>query len=169
MSTHCPTCGASDDGTANGWQHRAQAAEAELDRTRRPVRAAGALRIYIAAPFKEQVLARGVMRQLEAHGYEITSTWLKEDDQLDDATARLDLADVARADVLLALNPQGYANSGTGGRHIEFGYALALGKQIVLVGDRTNLFHHLSSVYKVQIEGLLPVLESLKGEVARGA
>lgn len=30
-TTHCPTCGAASDGTVNGWQHRAQAAEAKLD------------------------------------------------------------------------------------------------------------------------------------------
>jgi hypothetical protein len=33
--THCPTCGAASDVSANGWQHRAQAAEEELAATKR--------------------------------------------------------------------------------------------------------------------------------------
>lgn len=34
MSLHCPTCGAADDETVNGWVHRAQAAEAMLERVK---------------------------------------------------------------------------------------------------------------------------------------
>ena len=33
-TTHCPTCGAANDGTANGWQHRALAAEARLSQAK---------------------------------------------------------------------------------------------------------------------------------------
>lgn len=60
--------------------------------------------------------------------------------------ARQDLADVDAADTLLAFNPVGWENVGTGGRHVEFGYAVARGKQIVLYGVRSNIFHHLSQV-----------------------
>lgn len=34
MSLHCPTCGTADDGTVNGWVHRAYRAEAKLDTLR---------------------------------------------------------------------------------------------------------------------------------------
>lgn len=34
MSLHCPTCGAADDGTVNGWVHRAYRSEFILDKVR---------------------------------------------------------------------------------------------------------------------------------------
>lgn len=86
------------------------------------------------------------MQRLEAAGHVITSRWLKAPDEMSDAFAREDLADVARADLLLAYHPGGWHDKGTGGRHVEFGYALALGKQVVLLGKRTNIFHHLACV-----------------------
>jgi nucleoside 2-deoxyribosyltransferase len=104
------------------------------------------VKVYIAAPYPERAAAQQVMRRLNEEGIEVTSTWLVQEDKLEDQYARLDLADVARADVLVALNLPGYENAGTGGRHIEFGYALALGKPIVLVGARSNIFHYLDDV-----------------------
>lgn len=104
------------------------------------------MKVYIAAPYPIRDAAIAVMRELEAAGLEVTSTWLKAPDSLNDQHARLDLADVARADVLLALNSPDWANQGTGGRHVEFGYALALQIPIVILGARTNIFHHLSDV-----------------------
>ncbi len=38
---------------------------------------------------------------------------------------------------------------GSGGRHVEFGYALAKGKPIVLVGPQRNVFHFHSNIYLV--------------------
>lgn len=107
------------------------------------------VKVYIAAPFPTREVAIRVMHMLERQGIEVTSRWLKEDDTLSDEHARKDLDDVARADVLLALNPDEYANKGTGGRHVEAGYALALNKPIVLVGERSNIFHYLACVKQV--------------------
>jgi len=107
-------------------------------------------RVYIAAPYPIRDVAIALMRRLEVSGCEVTSTWLKAPDKLSDEFARVDLADVARADVLIALNPDGWQERGTGGRHVEFGYALALGKPILLIGQRANIFHHLSTVKAVE-------------------
>lgn len=104
------------------------------------------MKAYIAAPYPERDVAIIVMQQLEAGGIEVTSTWLRRLDQLTNSDARKDLVDVERADVLVALNPHGWEKKGTGGRHVEFGYALALGKPIVLVGKRSNIFHYLDIV-----------------------
>lgn len=101
---------------------------------------------YIAAPFPCREQAIRLMRMLERQGIEVTSSWLKAHDANTDFFARQDLADVARAALLVAVNPRGWEERGTGGRHVEFGYALALGKPILLVGERSNIFHHLSSV-----------------------
>lgn len=104
------------------------------------------MKVYIAAPYPIRDYAIWVMHQLEARGYEVTSRWLKAPDELADEHARKDLADVDAADILLALNPPDWHNAGTGGRHVEFGYAVARGKQIVLWGAKSNIFHYLSDV-----------------------
>jgi 3-deoxy-D-manno-octulosonic-acid transferase len=58
-----------------------------------------------------------------------------------------DAAAVLPADTLLLLNAPEWMQAGTGGRHVEFGYALALGKRIVVVGDAPgNVFHRLPQV-----------------------
>ena len=117
------------------------------------------MRIYIACPYPERGLAVEAMQLLEARGHDVTSRWLKAPDELTDASAREDLADVASAEVLLALNPSGYENAGTGGRHVELGYALALKKRILLVGQRSNIFHYLSNVEVVaSVDEALEVL-----------
>lgn len=100
--------------------------------------------VYIAAPYPLREAAIAVMHRLEDAGFEVTSTWLKQEDKLEDAFARLDLADVDRADTLVALNPPEWVSVGTGGRHVEFGYALARQKPIVMVGERGNIFHYLA-------------------------
>jgi nucleoside 2-deoxyribosyltransferase len=41
--------------------------------------------------------------------------------------------------------PRGTPSTG-GGRHVEFGYALAKGKRVVVIGERENVFHHHPSV-----------------------
>lgn len=107
------------------------------------------MKYYISAPYPCRDDAIEVMHKLEALGHTITSRWLKSPDELADEHARKDLADVAEADVLLALNYAGWENKGTGGRHVELGYAIALGKRIVLVGARSNIFHYLSDVMVV--------------------
>jgi hypothetical protein len=108
------------------------------------------LKVYIAAPFPLRAEAVKLMQFLEAAGHAVTSTWLRKDDMPDsDAAARLDLADVRRADVLVALNPPGWETKGSGGRHCELGSALTLGKPIVLMGPRTNTFHYHSDVEAV--------------------
>lgn len=107
------------------------------------------MKAYIAAPYEERNLAIAVMRELEARGVTVTSSWLMVVDQNDSPTAEKDLADVAEADMLLAINPSSYANKGTGGRHVELGYAIALGKKIVLAGERSNIFHYLDSVLQI--------------------
>lgn len=90
------------------------------------------------------------MGQLESLGHVITSRWLTQLDENGDEWARNDLADVDAADVLLAMNPVDWERGGTGGRHVELGYAIAREKQVVLWGRRSNIFHHLSSVRVIE-------------------
>ncbi len=104
------------------------------------------IQVYIAAPYPVRDLAIRMMRRLELQRMYVTSRWLKQEDEINEAHALMDLADVACADVIVVLNPEGWCNFGTGGRHVELGYAIALKKPILLVGERSNIFHHLSCV-----------------------
>lgn len=107
------------------------------------------MKVYIAAPYPCRDFAVRVMKMLEVQGIEVTSRWLKYPDEMNDDFARQNLTDVACADVLVALNVEGWEEKGTGGRHVELGYALACGKKIILVGQRSNIFHHLSSIKQI--------------------
>lgn len=114
--------------------------------------------LYIAAPYELHRHALAALHALEARGHAVTSSWLRGAEGMDAAHAQLDLDDVARAEVLLALNPAGWERSGTGGRHAELGYALALGKRIVLIGVRSHIFH-----YHARVEVLSTLAEFLEG------
>ena len=108
-------------------------------------------KVYVAAPGELQEQARAIAKKLEALGFKVTSRWLYMDLQGDQADgARVDLQDINKADILLLINPAEFMRSGTGGRHVEFGYAAALGKQLVVLGVRSNVFHHLSNVRVIE-------------------
>ena len=106
--------------------------------------------VYIAAPGELISDAAGLRSALALEGIKCSARWI-DDGVADDShtAAQGDLDDIDAADVLVALNPEDWRRSGTGGRHVEFGYAVAKGKTIVLVGARTNVFHRLSYVIHV--------------------
>jgi hypothetical protein len=108
------------------------------------------VKIYIAAPYPIRDLAIELMHHVEGLGHKVTSRWLKSPDELTDEHARKDLEDVDAADLLLFWQPKEWCEKGTGGRHVEFGYALARNKVIILVGYRSNIFHYLDRVLVVK-------------------
>lgn len=57
-----------------------------------------------------------------------------------------DLADIVSADVMVFFSENPECAQVRGGRHVEFGYALACGKPIVVCGPRENIFHYLPDV-----------------------
>lgn len=111
------------------------------------------MKIYIAAPFMKQEFIRGVCSDFEQAGIFVTSRWPWETepaggytDKIHSNNAAIDLADIDMADafVLDATQP-----SGTGGKHVETGYAIAKDKRIVIVGGRENVFHYLPQISHV--------------------
>jgi nucleoside 2-deoxyribosyltransferase len=119
-------------------------------------------KVYIAAPYPIRISAIALKEHLERRGVTVTSRWLISDGVESDEFAEEDLEDVRAADVLIAFNPPDWAQLGTGGRHVEFGYALALGKPIVLFGVRSNIFHHLSRVrLAADVEDLIAAVGGL--------
>ena len=110
--------------------------------------------IYIAAPWPLRSEAQALCAQLREAGVAVRATWLdRELDELPGALA--DLADITLADALVLLNPEEYRDSGTGGRHVETGYALALGRKVFILGVRSNGFHALADDAASGVEELV--------------
>ena len=110
------------------------------------------MRIYLAASYNEKERIKLLSRQLIDLGLSPVNTWQDEplgaDKDIKDwpKFADRDLKDVSRCDILVVFTDR---PSSTGGYHLETGFALALGKQILVVGKRTNFFHHLPHFAKV--------------------
>lgn len=115
------------------------------------------MRAYVAGPYpaKENLKARA--KDLEIIGFDVRARWLDEPGVAGPALqvpederflwASRDLEDIATSDALVMFTPMTVGlpdcvyEARTGGRHIETGYALALGKEIVVVGCAENIFH----------------------------
>lgn len=117
------------------------------------------LKIYLAARYSRREELNGYKRDLEQRGHEVTSRWLLGSHQIDDAGlsdeahqverqrfAQEDWEDLQAADVVISFTEAPRSSSSRGGRHVEFGAALALGKICVVVGPRENVFHCLPQV-----------------------
>jgi nucleoside 2-deoxyribosyltransferase len=118
------------------------------------------MRAYLAAPYAARAQVRRFAEELEAIGYQVTSTWLTEETEIKPGTvgaatelsdqdvslhADTDFADIRRSDVLVLITEsvallEG-GNATSGGRHVETGFALALGKAVLVVGQAENVFH----------------------------
>jgi nucleoside 2-deoxyribosyltransferase len=87
-------------------------------------------------------------------GIEVTSRWIDEhkletDHRILRLEAEHDLEDIRQAEWFILLNSQKRGEETTG-KAVELGYALARGKRIVVVGERTNVFHSLPQIRIVE-------------------
>lgn len=116
-------------------------------------------KIYIAARFSRRPECNALAHELKALGHIITSRWVKPEcdhvmptglsRQAEDSErqrfALEDVEDVLAADWCISLMEEPRSNT-RGGRHIEFGMALALGQRLSIIGPRETVFHHLPQV-----------------------
>jgi hypothetical protein len=132
--------------------------------------------VYFAARYSRRDELNGYRAELDALGIEVTSRWLatepRERSQYSAADWRelglLDQEDVLAADTLVCFTePDG--EGGNGGRHVELGMALALGRRVIVVGRREHIFHHLPEVEVVESwpEALRLLAQSVYPAVAR--
>lgn len=115
------------------------------------------IKVYLAADYnlKDELYILALI--LEAAGLEVTSRWIRAKNEpitwLSQERRRecsvMDLEDIRAADVFVIVNPAAFAEKGTGGRHVELGYALGIGKPVIVSGARTNVFHSLPQVWHV--------------------
>lgn len=132
------------------------------------------MKIYIASRFSRRHECHDVAKFLMGHGHEITSRWVKPDSDhvvpvgmsqqaADDERRRFameDIEDVIACDCMVSLMEEPRSNS-RGGRHVEFGYALALEKYMVVIGPRETVFHHLDRIE------YHPTIDAFKDHVER--
>lgn len=123
------------------------------------------MRVYLAGPYAKREQLRAYGEELTRVGFTVCSSWLEETHEINagtvDSAAELtdeavdkhaveDLVDVQRSDLLVVFTAKSLGltrdEAFSGGRHVETGYALALGKPVVVVGDPENVFHRLSRV-----------------------
>ena len=132
------------------------------------------MKVYIAAPYAARELAKSYADELATIGIQCTSNWITETKEIDDEATGvasglgddevkqcvdINIRDIEHADVLVHLAAEHvWRNDETkcaspsapllnsGGRHVELGYALALGKHIINVGDVENVFHRARAI-----------------------
>lgn len=135
------------------------------------------MRIYLCSRYSRRDEMRAVREQLQQRGHEVTSRWLDTDwERKDDSGssaappewrekyAAIDAVDVLSADCLVAFTEEPRSAVGSrGGRHVEFGIALAMNKRLIIVGPRENLFHYDAKVEQCDdVAGLLTRLQEVR-------
>jgi nucleoside 2-deoxyribosyltransferase len=122
------------------------------------------MRVYIAADSFLQADVKELRDELVNCGVEVTSRWIDAKLEAFYPTSELVLekaacdnfSDIDRAVFLVAYNPMTRHKSGTGGRHVEMGYALAKTKTVLYVGEKLeNVFHrHPGVIWVSDISGI---------------
>lgn len=115
------------------------------------------MKVYTAARYSMKDEVAEYANELRAAGIGVTSRWLEEphspqatmgevDVNLLRSYARQDVEDIKAADILVFFSVSDTTPMVRGGRHVEFGIAMALGLHIVVIGPKENIFHLLPEV-----------------------
>jgi nucleoside 2-deoxyribosyltransferase len=110
------------------------------------------MKIYIAASFNSAERIYEQALELESIGHTVTGVWFQPHDPIEkmwdgnfggrvaEVMAVRDLHHIKKADLMVidTLDP-----SSTGGRNVELGYAIGLGKRVILIGKAENVFMSL--------------------------
>jgi len=122
--------------------------------------------IYVAGRYDRREELAGYAQQLRDMDYIVSCRWLGGDHQLHEGAhevevanhpeagvsmlaasfARDDYDDLKKADTIILFSERPEAYAKRGGRHVEFGMAIAWGKSLIVIGPRENVFHCLPQV-----------------------
>ena len=128
------------------------------------------MKFYLASRYDDRRQLCEIRERLLAQGHDVTARWLNGSHELHEGVehakdarrfAEEDLRDIERADAVVLFNNPASLESVRGGRHIEFGYALAQAKTLIIVGPRLSVFHYLPFVY--QFDGWEALLDATAG------
>lgn len=129
-------------------------------------------RIYLASRYSRRVELCGYRNELQNRCFDVQARWLNGTHQLDNAGAPIgdngealieagnceranalraefandDWEDVTGAEVVINFTEPPRSSANRGGRHVECGIGLALGKRTIVIGYRENIFHWLPQV-----------------------
>lgn len=117
--------------------------------------------VYLAAQYSQKEKMKEIATKLREVDINVTSSWLEEvhppDSQMADVPqnnlllyARTDLREIDQADWFVFHSVSPTTKTVRGGRHVEFGYAIAKEKKILVVGPKENIFHHLPQIRHVR-------------------
>jgi len=114
------------------------------------------IRVYLAARYSRREELCRYREQLQELGFDVQARWLDGSHELDgrglsveakvDERTRFaleDWEDVTKADWVISFTEIPRSTPGRGGRHVEFGAAMALERRCIVIGPRENVFHHL--------------------------
>lgn len=116
------------------------------------------MKIYLASRYSRAPELRKYRTQLAELGHQVTSRWLDGGHEIkpggseqaaDHERQRFaveDFSDMLDADCVISFTEEPRKTNTRGGRHVEFGGALATGKRCIVVGWRENVFHHYPGV-----------------------
>lgn len=111
------------------------------------------IKIYLAARYTRMRELQGYRDILQGSGFTMVARWVngeheayENDPHLRGRFAQEDLEDVERADWVINFTEEPRAHATRGGRHVEFGMAVALKKRLIVIGWRENVFHYLPQV-----------------------
>lgn len=125
------------------------------------------MRIYLCSRYSQYDEMRRLRTELESRGHSITSSWIDIGgksftlEELENEPGRCaeraqrDFDDVEASDCLIFVSSQG----GKGGRHVEYGIALALRKRVIILGHRENIFHSLTHETAQTYEELFALIQ----------
>lgn len=115
------------------------------------------MKVYLAAPYAAREAIRPRAEELTRIGFKVTASWLGETHEIHGGTtgaatdlpdaqvavhAATDLRDIDGSDLLVAFTAKALGtDGGSGGRHVETGYAIAKGMPVLVVGEPENVFH----------------------------
>jgi hypothetical protein len=108
------------------------------------------MKVYVAGTWEYRVFATELMDYLRARGHYMCCDWTKHE-KSDDASeyASQDLGGVRECEVFVMIDPA----TPSKGKYTEFGMAIALGRKIIVLMDRTQgpdtlgAFGHLVYLY----------------------
>lgn len=116
------------------------------------------MKIYLAARYSRCKELQKYRDQLQSLGHTVVSRWIdggheitKEGSTVADYQERIrfaqeDKADLESSDCVISFTEEPRKTNIRGGRHVEFGMALALNKRVLVIGHRENVFHCLPQV-----------------------
>lgn len=112
------------------------------------------IKVYLAARYTrraEMEYFADLLKLLKVADFDVVSRWVYGAEEVvgisREEICALDLEDIDRADAVISFTEPRGSFTPSGGRHVEFGYGLALGKVMINIGEWENVFHHHPRVY----------------------